>query len=134
MLRQPQPDPRHARHRPAPRSPAQIEASRRNGGRSRGPVTQEGKERASRNALEHGLTASHHLVLEDEVPGELEALIDTVAEEIGAETEIEHRLARRLAIAFWKSERADRIETACSTRHPGCVRRRPASSGRRRTR
>ena len=52
---------------PAP-APAQIEASRRNGARSRGPVTEEGKARASRNALKHGLTAMHHLVLEDEAP------------------------------------------------------------------
>ena len=37
---------------PRPRSPAQIEASRRNGARSKGPVTAEGKARASRNALE----------------------------------------------------------------------------------
>ncbi len=96
----------------ATRSPAQIEASRRNGARSKGPVSEEGKARASRNALKHGLTAMEHLVLEDEVPDALEALIETVAEETGAASEIEHRLARRLAIAFWKSERADRIETA----------------------
>src|SRR3954465_14756931 len=99
------PDPR----RP---TPAQIAASRRNGARSRGPVTPEGKERASRNALKHGLTALHHLVLDDEVPDALEALIATIAEETGASTEIESRLARRLAIALWKDERAERIETA----------------------
>src|SRR3954451_17745822 len=95
-----------------PRTPAQIEASRRNGARSKGPVTDEGKARASRNALQHGLTALHHLVLEDEVPDALDALIATVAEETGAASEIEARLARRLAIALWKGERAERIETA----------------------
>jgi hypothetical protein len=97
---------------PAARSPAQIEASRRNGARSKGPVTPDGKERASRNALKHGLTALHHLVIEDEVPEALEALIATVAEETGATTEIEIRLARRFALALWKGERAEKIETA----------------------
>src|SRR3954468_11404759 len=97
---------------PATRSPAQLEASRRNGVRSKGPVSPEGKQRASRNALKHCLTALHHLVLEDEVPDALEVLIATVTEETGAVTEIELRLARRLAIALWKGERAEKIETA----------------------
>jgi hypothetical protein len=97
---------------PRPRSPAQIEASRRNGAGSKGPVTPEGTARASRNALQHGLTALHYLVLEDEVPDALDALIATVAEEAGATSEIEARLARRLALALWKGERAERIETA----------------------
>ena len=85
---------------PAARTPAQIEASRRNGARSKGPVTPEGKAKASRNALE------------DEVPDDLEELIAHLADEVGATSEIEARLARRLAIAFWKSERAERIEVA----------------------
>jgi hypothetical protein len=97
---------------PRPCSPAQAEAARRNGARSKGPVTAEGKARSSRNALKHGLTAMHHLVLEDEVPDALEALIGTIAEETGAATEVEARLARRLAIAFWKGERAERMEVA----------------------
>ena len=97
---------------PATRSTAQIEASRRNGARSKGPVTDEGKAKASRNALKHGLCAMRHLVLEDEVPDDLEALIAHLAAEVGATSEIEARLARRLAIAFWKGERAERIEVA----------------------
>ena len=97
---------------PTPRSPAQIAASRRNGARSHGPVTAEGKARSSRNALTHGLCAMQHLVLEDEVPDDLEALIAHLTTEVGATSEIEARLARRLAIAFWKGERAERIEVA----------------------
>ncbi len=97
---------------PAARSPAQIEASRRNGARSRGPVTAEGKARASRNALKHGLAALHHLVLEDEAPSELEELTARLMAEVGPESEIEARLVRRMAIAFWKGERAERIEVA----------------------
>ena len=99
------PDPRR-------RSPAQIEASRRNGARSRGPTTPEGKARASRNALKHGLTAMHHLVLEDEAPSELEEMTARLMAEVAPMSEIEARIARRLAIAFWKGERAERIEVA----------------------
>ena len=97
---------------PAARSPAQIEASRRNGARSRGPVTPEGKARASRNAVRHGLTAMIHLVIAGEDAGELEALTFRMLVETGATSEIEARLARRLAVAFWKSERAERMEVA----------------------
>jgi hypothetical protein len=111
---------------PAIRTAAQIEASRRNGARSRGPITEEGKARASRNAIRHGLTATHHLVLEDEVPGDLDQLIATVTAETGATSEIEARLARRLAIAFWKGERAERIETALFDAAPT---RRPPQRG-----
>jgi hypothetical protein len=97
---------------PRPRSPAQIEASRRNGARSRGPITAEGKAKASRDALKHGLAALHHFVLEDEAPSELEELTARLLAEVGVESEIEARLVRRMAIAFWKGERAERIEVA----------------------
>jgi hypothetical protein len=109
-----------------PRSPAQIEASRRNGARSRGPVTPEGKARASRNALKHGLAAIHHLVLEDETPSELEELTARLLAEVGPESEIEARLVRRMAIAFWKGERAERIEVALFDAAP---RLRPPQAG-----
>src|SRR4051795_5877599 len=97
---------------PRPRSPAQIAAARRNGAGSKGPVTPDGKERASRNALKHGMTALHHLVLEDEVPDALDAMIATVAEEAGATSEIEARLARRRPPALGRGGGAERIEPA----------------------
>jgi hypothetical protein len=104
---------------PRPRTPAQIEAARRNGARSRGPVTAEGKARASRNALKHGLSALHHLVLDEEDPQELEGLTGRLLIEIGPESELEARLVRRLAVAFWKGERAERMEVALLDGAPG---------------
>ena len=104
---------------PAARSQAQIEAFRRNGARSRGPVTEEGKAKASRNALKHGLTAMHHLVLEDEAPSELEEMTARLMAEVEPMSEMEARIARRLAIAFWKGERAERIEARGVTKPVG---------------
>ena len=78
-----------------PRSPAQIEAARRNGARSRGPITPGGKARSSRNALKHGLAALQHFVLEDEAPSELEELTTRLMTECAPETEIEARLVKR---------------------------------------
>jgi hypothetical protein len=54
----------------------------------------------------------HHLVLEDEAPSELEEMTARLMAEIGAASELEARLVRRMAVAFWKGERAERIEVA----------------------
>ncbi len=78
---------------PRPRSPAPTEAARR-------------------NALKQGLAALHDFVLEDEAPSELEELTARLIGEYASESEIEARLVKRMAIAFWKSERAERIEVA----------------------
>jgi hypothetical protein len=49
-----------------PMSNARAEASRRNGAKSRGPKTLEGKARSAQNALKHGLRALNDVVLPDE--------------------------------------------------------------------
>jgi hypothetical protein len=57
-----------------PISSARTEASRRNGARSRGPTTSEGKARSAQNALKHGMRALKYVVLPDESAAEFQAL------------------------------------------------------------
>jgi hypothetical protein len=53
--------------RPAvPVSNARTEASRKNGAKSRGPKTVEGRARSAQNVLKHGMRAARHIVLTHE--------------------------------------------------------------------
>ncbi len=93
-----------------PRSPAQIEAVRRNGAKSRGPVTPEGKARSSKNALKHGLATPEHILLDGEDEAAFTLLYEALIEENEPESTTEAFLVHRLAVTFWKQCRADRLE------------------------
>ena len=93
-----------------PVSNARAEASRKNGAKSRGPKTSEGKARASRNALKHGLRAGKHVLLPDEDSDEFEALEVALFEELAPEGALQGLLAGRIARAAWRLARAERIE------------------------
>ena len=95
---------------PAERTQAQIEAARRNGAKSRGPVTPEGKARSSKNALKHGLATPEHILLEGEDEAAFTALHEGLIEENEPESPTEALLVHRLAVTFWKQSRADRLE------------------------
>ncbi|MFN3326166.1 MAG: hypothetical protein ACK5AZ_21925 [Bryobacteraceae bacterium] len=77
----------------------------------RGPRTPEGRQRSSRNAIRHGLTAAQ-VVLDYESPEQYEALKEAVLAELQPETEIERQLAHDLANHRWRLDRIVRIETA----------------------
>jgi hypothetical protein len=94
-----------------PVSTARAEASRRNGAKSRGPSSPEGKARAAQNALKHGLRAQKHVVLPDEDAGEFRALAAALIQELAPAGALQSVLAQRVAVAAWRLARADRIET-----------------------
>jgi hypothetical protein len=94
----------------APVSNARAEASRKNGARSRGPKTAEGKARAAQNALKHGMRAEKHVILPDEDGAEFAALEAEMIEELAPAGALQAMLARRVAVAAWRLARADRIE------------------------
>ena len=58
---------------PTTPSPAQSDASRLNGSRSAGPVTDAGKARSSLNSVRHGLRGRTFFLLPDEDPEEFRA-------------------------------------------------------------
>jgi hypothetical protein len=89
---------------------ARAEASRRNGAKSRGPKTPEGKARASQNALKHGLRAGKHVVLPDEDAAAFAALEAALLEDLAPVGALQTVLARQIVSAAWRLARADRIE------------------------
>jgi len=106
-------------HPPRPRSPAQREAARRNGARSKGPVTAEGKARASRNALRHGL-CSPAILFPGEDPAHFEALRAALEAEYAPASPSARLLVERLAVTVWKLARCDRLEARLATIEPHC--------------
>jgi hypothetical protein len=93
-----------------PLSPARAEASRRNGAKSRGPKTPEGKARSAQNALKHGLRAQKCVVLPGERASAFEALEAALMEELAPEGALQSVLAQRVVAASWRLARAERIE------------------------
>lgn len=92
----------------------QAEARRRNGAKSRGPKTDAGKARSSRNAVRHGLfTAvispiSFGPLRED--PDEFSAFHAAITEELNPETPLEKVRAEDIASLAWRGRRLRRWE------------------------
>jgi hypothetical protein len=88
----------------------QIESNRRNALGSTGPKTEAGKQRSSKNAVRHGLTAETVIEpLED--PEDYKAFEQAVTADYEAETVVERELVLRLASLLWRLRRSTLIET-----------------------
>jgi len=92
--------------------PPRAETARANGALSRGPVTEEGKARSSRNSLQHGLRARNMVPVA--ALGETEeaaaAHLAAVRQELGAVGPVARHLAEGIASAMLRSARAERLE------------------------
>jgi hypothetical protein len=90
---------------------AQIQANRLNAQKSTGPRTAEGKERASQNAVKHGLLA-REAVIQGEDPEEFEIYREGMIEELAPAGMVEEMLAERVVGLSWRLRRAERLQNA----------------------
>ena len=94
-----------------PRSEAQINASRLNGAKSRGPVTEEGKLASSQNARRHG-ALSKFAVLEGESSKGFLGLSAELQSALIPSDEVERCLVDTMILAMWRRLRVLGMETA----------------------
>jgi len=87
------------------------ESSRINGAKSRGPVTPEGKQRSSLNAVRHGLLAKS-ICLTNEDPEKFKELLQDYLTRLQPTDNVELRLVEQLASAAFRLERFAGAETA----------------------
>jgi hypothetical protein len=93
------------------RTEAQREASRLNGAKSRGPVTEEGKAAASQNARKCEDVESRVALAIGEDPDGLERCRRVAFLEIQARDEAEEEIAERIARSRWRIHQCDKLVT-----------------------
>jgi hypothetical protein len=91
------------------RTEKQIEASRLNGAKSRGPVTREGKAASSQNAVKHGILAEN-ILTKGENESEFLDLCTQLHDEFQPATPFEESLVHTMAVASWRRERIWNVE------------------------
>jgi hypothetical protein len=94
------------------RTAAQIEASKRNGAKSKGPVTSEGRVRSSQNAIRHGLTSHKIVVIDGESKEEWEMFQREFFLKFQPRDFVEESIVMELAVCQWRLERIWRMQVA----------------------
>jgi len=92
-------------------SAAQIQANRLNARKSTGPRTDEGKEKASHNAVKHGLLA-REVVIVGEDPAQFEMYREGMIQTLAPAGPVEEMLAERIVGLSWRLQRAERLQNA----------------------
>ena len=103
----------HGAHRPSIRmaTPNQIRANRANALRSTGPKTAEGKQKASRNSIRHGML-SQTVLLQDESQHRFIDLVASLQAQLHPRSEAEAAIVETMAIARWKQMRVWGVQKA----------------------
>src|SRR5438552_18866634 len=90
----------------------QSESARINGAKSHGPKSAEGKKKSSRNALRHGCTAGHTILLACEDRGDFKRMRKDYDAMYKPVTMEEQNLVAEMFATAWRLRRATTIETA----------------------
>ncbi len=88
-----------------------AEASRTNGAKSNGPVTEAGKATSAQNARTHGLTGAT-VVLPHESQSDYDALLASFITRFQPADEVERDLIREAVNARWRLRRVEAMESA----------------------
>ena len=88
---------------------AQVRANRSNARKSTGPRTAEGKERASQNAVKHGLLAREAVIVGED-PTEFEMYREGMLQTLAPVGPVEAMLAERVVGLSWRLRRAERLQ------------------------
>jgi hypothetical protein len=94
------------------RTDKQNEASRRNGAKSKGPVTEEGKAKSSLNGTTHGLSGSHRFLYNNERDDRYQELLTHYMTLFAPANGVEEDLVVQIVVASWRMKRIDNIEAA----------------------
>jgi hypothetical protein len=93
-------------------STLKSETARINGAKSHGPTTAEGKEKSSRNAITHGLTAGNaNILLDSEDPDQFDEVFKKLLEIHEPATPAEKDIVEEMFAARWRTRRMWTIET-----------------------
>jgi hypothetical protein len=87
----------------------QLESARANGAKSKGPITEAGKQRSSQNSRRHSLL-SRTVLLDGEDPQRFAELIAALEHTLSPQNEVEREIVESMAVARWRILRIYAIE------------------------
>jgi hypothetical protein len=85
-----------------PISPAKLAANRRNGQKSKGPKTDEGKSRSRWNAVKHGVLSQRLVVLTGDDSQTYTLLLENLRHDLNPANALEEILVEKIAMAYWR--------------------------------